>query len=231
MTHILGNGFHQRNEDEYEDDEYDDFEDEGLEGEEEDEQKKVEERKPSKEELEFLKLREKRKEMYRHKLKKQTAKVFGPSCQSQDSQRTSTNAKFGSFFGPSQPVIASRVLDESRSIRETQHIISKLPSSSRNERVPASASSEKKLSVHHPHPRLNEVKRKAQTLKDSRDYSFLLSDDADLPNNTEQQAAASRHVSAPKPGFSSFGRCSVNSSSIKEQDPCKQTIEIYLQWP
>lgn len=224
------NGFHQRNEDEYEEDDYDDYEDEGLEGEEEDEQKHEEERKPSKEELEFLKLREKRKEMYRKKLKQQSAKDFGHSFQSQDSQRTSTNAKFGSFFGPSQPVIASRVLDESRSIRETQHIISKPPSSSWNERVSASASSVKKLSEHHQRPKVNEVKRKAQTLKDSRDYSFLLSDDADLPDNNVPQAV-SRHVSAPKPGFSSFRRCSVNSGSIKEQDPYKQTIEIYLQWP
>ncbi|KAH0460183.1 hypothetical protein IEQ34_010846 [Dendrobium chrysotoxum] len=188
------NGFHQRIEDEYEED----YEDEGLDGEKEDEQKQEEERKPSKEELEFLKLREKRKEMYRQKLKKQSAKVFGHSIQTQDGQRTSTNAKFGSFFGPSQPVIASRVLDESRSIRETQHIISKPPSTSRNQRVSAFASSEKKSSEHHQPMKIIEVKRKAQTLKDMRDYSFLLSDDADLPDKKEPQPT-SHHVSAPKP--------------------------------
>ncbi|XP_020688889.1 protein SPT2 homolog [Dendrobium catenatum] len=201
MPQMLGhyrNEFHQRIEDEYEEDEYDDYEDEGLEGEKEDEQKQEEERKPSKEELEFLKLREKRKEIYRQKLKKQSAKDFGHSIQTQDGQRTSTNTKFGSFFGPSQPVIASRVLDESRSIRETQHIISKPSSSSGNQRVSAFASSERKLSEHHQPLKINEVKRKAQTLKDMRDYSFLLSDDADLPDNKELQPA-SRHVSAPKP--------------------------------
>ncbi|XP_020583679.1 protein SPT2 homolog [Phalaenopsis equestris] len=199
MTQMLRdyrNGFHRGHEDEYEDDEYDEYEDEGSEGEEEGEQKQEEERKPSKEELEFLKLREERKEMYRQKLKKQSAKDFGHSILSKTSERTLANTKFGSFFGPSQPVIASRVLDESRSIRETQHIISKPPSSSGNERVSVSASQEKKFSEHHHRPKVNEVKRKVQTLKDSRDYSFLLSDDADLPDNKAPQTTT-RHVSAP----------------------------------
>ncbi|KAL0927257.1 hypothetical protein M5K25_001420 [Dendrobium thyrsiflorum] len=164
----------------------------------EDEQKQEEERKQSKEELEFLKLREERKEMYRQKLKKQSDKVFGHSIQTQDGQRTSTNTKFGSFFGPSQPAIASRVLDESRTITESQHIISKPPSSSGNQRVSAFASSERKLYEHHQSLKINEVKKKAQTLKNMRDYSFLLSDDADFPDNKEPQPA-SCHVSAPKP--------------------------------
>lgn len=93
-----------------------------------------------------------------------------------------------------------------------------------NQRVSAFASSERKLSEHHQPLKINEVnlelasshfhffslssqlksllqvKRKAQTLKDMRDYSFLLSDDADLPDNKELQPA-SRHVSAPKPGM------------------------------
>ncbi|KAH0459959.1 hypothetical protein IEQ34_010622 [Dendrobium chrysotoxum] len=194
------NGLRQRIEDEYEEDEYDhDYEDEGLEGEKEDKEKQEEERKSGKEELEFLKLREKRKEMYRQKLKKQSAKVFGHSIQTQNGQSTPTNTKFGSFFGPSEPVIASRVLDESRSIRETQHIISKPPSSFGNQRVSSFASSsERKLSEHHQPLKINEVKRKAQTLKDMRDYSFLLSDDVDLPDNKESQPA-SCHISAPKP--------------------------------
>lgn len=37
--------------------------------------------------------------------------------------------RFGSFFGPSQPVIASRVIEESRSIRETKHVLTNMSSS------------------------------------------------------------------------------------------------------
>jgi len=33
-----------------------------------------------------------------------------------------------------------------------------------------------------------QVKKKAQTLKDMRDYSFLLSDDAEFPDSEEQPA-------------------------------------------
>lgn len=36
---------------------------------------------------------------------------------------------YGSFFGPSQPVIARRVLEESKSILETQHIHARTPNS------------------------------------------------------------------------------------------------------
>ena len=45
-----------------------------------------------------------------------------------------------------------------------------------------------------------QVKKKAQTLKDMRDYSFLLSDDADLPSSEKEQPST-RNVSAPKAGM------------------------------
>ncbi|KAG0455311.1 hypothetical protein HPP92_024276 [Vanilla planifolia] len=208
VTHL--EGFHQRHEveDEYED-EYDNYEEEGFEDEDDVEQEAEEEQKPSKEEMDFLKLREKLKEKFREKMRKQTAKTFGKSIQSQDRKRISANDNFGSFFGPSQPVIASRVIDESRSIRQTQHIISKPPcSSSGNGRASVSVSSERKSNEHHPPPKIDEVKRKAQALKDMRDYSFLLSDDADFPEQNGQQTvarnvsasqAALRNVSVPKP--------------------------------
>ena len=40
-----------------------------------------------------------------------------------------TSCRFGSFFGPSQPVIAPRVIEESRLIRENKHIVAKVSSS------------------------------------------------------------------------------------------------------
>ncbi|KAK8938178.1 hypothetical protein KSP40_PGU009356 [Platanthera guangdongensis] len=198
MQGHYGNGFSQNNE-EYEN-EYDDYEDDDIEDDADDDEDKVEEQQPNEEELEFLKVREKLKEKFRQKLKIQNAQYFCQSSQSQDKKRASTKNSFGSFFGPSQPVIASRILDESRSIRETQHVTSKAPNASSGHREGFSsvASSEKKNYEHHQRPKVNEVKMKAQALKDMRDYSFLFSDDTDLPDK-EPPPPASRHTSAPRP--------------------------------
>lgn len=43
-----------------------------------------------------------------------------------------------------------------------------------------------------------QVKKKVQTLKDMRDYSFLLSDDADFPDAKEERP---RNVSALNSGW------------------------------
>ena len=40
-----------------------------------------------------------------------------------------------------------------------------------------------------------QVKKKAQTLKDMRDYSFLLSDDAEFPDAKEKEPARNASVS------------------------------------
>lgn len=44
------------------------------------------------------------------------------------------------------------------------------------------------------------MKKKAQTLKDMRDYSFLLSDDADLPA-PEREKPPPRNASVSKSGM------------------------------
>ncbi|XP_020252888.1 hepatoma-derived growth factor-related protein 2 [Asparagus officinalis] len=179
-----------REEDEYEREDYDGYEDYASEEQEEEEDEEKEE-PPSQEQQEFLKLREELKERFRKKLKNETAGL-GHRSQSKDKRRTTPNDNFGSFFGPSQPVIASRVLEERRSIRDTQHIMSRIPNaSSGNAKSHAYTSSEKKTVVHKQQPRVvNEVKKKVQTLKDTRDYSFLLSDDADFPDTKEERPPA-----------------------------------------
>lgn len=73
----------------YGEDEYDDYEEEG--GEEEEEEEEEGERKPTKEEQDFLKLREQLKERFRRNSKKESAKVLGHTSRSQD--RTSANDK------------------------------------------------------------------------------------------------------------------------------------------
>ncbi|KAK1287470.1 hypothetical protein QJS10_CPB19g00579 [Acorus calamus] len=173
------NAMHRR-EDEY--DGYDDYEDE-EEGEEEDDyEEKEEERKPTKEELEYLSLRERLKEKFRQRMKKECSDSVGKLVQSKDKKRM-PNDNFGSFFGPSQPVIASRVLQESRSVLETQHLSTKVPGlSTKNKKVPVSTSGELSASAHNkPVKPVNQFKTKVEHLKDSRDYSFLLSDDVEPP--------------------------------------------------
>ena len=44
-----------------------------------------------------------------------------------------------------------------------------------------------------------QVKKKAEALKDNRDYSFLLSDDADIPSPPKEKPAA-RPASTQKSG-------------------------------
>ncbi|XP_054791621.1 uncharacterized protein LOC129297294 isoform X2 [Prosopis cineraria] len=89
---------------------------------------------------------------------------------------------YGSFFGPSQPVIAQRVIQESKSLLENQHLASRLSNPlhiNKNKNKVSNGGS--KSAVHNQLPKVSEVKLKAQKIKDTRDYSFLLSDDAELP--------------------------------------------------
>ncbi|KAB5547501.1 hypothetical protein DKX38_010907 [Salix brachista] len=126
---------------------------------------------------------------------------------------------YGSFFGPSQPVISQRVIQESKSIIENQHLalsvsnaqhtvssscgvllISGLLSFSdlqlQNKKSSSSTATGLKNRPHGLVPKVkNEVKTKVQKLKDTRDYSFLLTDDAELPAPTKELAP--RNVFAP----------------------------------
>ncbi|MQL83706.1 hypothetical protein Taro_016206 [Colocasia esculenta] len=81
-------------------DDYDEYE-EDEEDQEDEEKQEEEEEKPSKEVLDYLKLREKFKERIRQKIKKENAAVAAPS-HSTAKNGTTTDTKFGSFFGPSQ---------------------------------------------------------------------------------------------------------------------------------
>uniref|UniRef100_A0A1J3I899 Protein SPT2-like protein n=1 Tax=Noccaea caerulescens TaxID=107243 RepID=A0A1J3I899_NOCCA len=156
-----------------EQDEYE-YEDEEEEGEDEDE------RPPSKEEMEYLELRQKLKDSIRKNMGKGSANAQS----SQERRRKLPYNDFGSFFGPSRPVISSRVIQESKSLLENEIRTARTPSSSNQMKkrpVPTSNSSSKNASNEKRPKVVNEVRRKVQALKDTRDYSFLLSDDAELP--------------------------------------------------
>ncbi|KAF2283840.1 hypothetical protein GH714_016431 [Hevea brasiliensis] len=104
---------------------------------------------------------------------------------------------YGSFFGPSQPVIAQRVIQESKSLLENPHLAFRVSNSHHDKRTSSSTGTGSKNGVHQPLPKVrNELKTKVQKLKDTRDYSFLLSDDAELPAPPRQSVPQT--VTAPK---------------------------------
>ncbi|RVX23971.1 hypothetical protein CK203_000660 [Vitis vinifera] len=181
---------------------------------------------------------------------------------------------YGSFFGPSQPVIAQRVIQESKSLLETQHLASLVTNSHHNVKLEENASSSsvavrsldsclmlrkipeqslgnKKNSTstnagsrpreqgHRPKV-INELKVKAQKLKNTRDYSFLLSDDAEFPAprkeppprkapvpNSESRSVQLPQKSIPpksKPPLSNTGRQA--PSSREERKPVSMNGQI-----
>eukprot|EP00262_Sarcandra_glabra_P002536 TRINITY_DN1292_c0_g2_i2.p1 TRINITY_DN1292_c0_g2~~TRINITY_DN1292_c0_g2_i2.p1 ORF type:complete len:489 (-),score=115.95 TRINITY_DN1292_c0_g2_i2:459-1925(-) len=167
--------------DEYEEDEE---EQEDEEADYEEEEYEQEDPKSTKEQLEYLELRQRLKEAARQRIKKECSAAVG---RSDEKKRKLPYDNYGSFFGPSQPVIAQRVIEESRAIKETQHIAAKVSNSHSN--GPASSTVGRKSNVRdHPPKVLNEMKKKVQTLKDARDYSFLLSDDVELPVPAKEHA-------------------------------------------
>ncbi|KAH8503784.1 hypothetical protein H0E87_014872 [Populus deltoides] len=177
-----------REEDEY----YDEYEEEGEEQVEE-EYEEEEERKPTVEEVEYLELRERIKEQIRKKMRKESGSTLSKS---QEKKKLPSD-NYGSFFGPSQPVISQRVIQESKSILENQHLALRVPNAQHtNKKSSSSTAVGLKNRVHGLVPKVkNEVKTKVQKLKDTRDYSFLLTDDAELPAPTKEPAP--RNVSAP----------------------------------
>ncbi|KAI3816440.1 hypothetical protein L1987_16138 [Smallanthus sonchifolius] len=173
---------------EYDLDEYEDYEDDVGEyeeegGEYEEEEEEEEDWLPTQEEIEYLELRKKLKESIRKKMKKDPNSGL---ANSREKKNKMPYDNFGSFFGPSQPVIAQRVIQESKSLLENPHLAERI-SKAKNVQKKGGSST-----LVAPRPRPNgqqppkvnnsaRPKAKIQMLKNTRDYSFLLSDDAELP--------------------------------------------------
>lgn len=172
--------------DDYEDEQLDEYEEEG-----EEEYMVEEPRKPTKEEIEYLELRQKLKESIRKKMKKENSISVADSSVRKKQIR---HDNYGSFFGPSQPVIAQRVIQESKSLLENRHLVPK-PSNTpqTNKSTNKVSNGVLKPSAHNQPPKVNEKQVKAEKLKVTRDYSFLLSDDAELPAPSKEPP--SRNIS------------------------------------
>jgi protein SPT2 len=196
MARYNGEGY--ENLDEYEEDgeeqeEEGSGEEEYEEQEEEDEEEEEEAPHHTQEELEYLELRK----LLKEDIRKQRKKESGSSLENtKENTEKLAYSKFGSFFGPSQPVIAQRVIQESKSLLENQHLAAKVSRPNHDKhRSSTSTGAGSKVQAHGHRPKENEGKVSAQKLKEKRDYSFLLSDDAELPAPTKDPPP--QHVSVP----------------------------------
>ncbi|KAF9588335.1 hypothetical protein IFM89_008765 [Coptis chinensis] len=170
-------------------DEYEEYEDEQEE--EEGEEEFEEDPKPTKDELDYLALRQKLKENLRLQMKNENGASL---VNSQQRKKKIPNDNYGNFFGPSQPVIAQRVIQESKSFLENQHLAARISSSGHvSKKASYSTNTQTRPAVRDQPPKVHEAKLKAQKLKNNRDYSFLLSEDSELP--APRKEPAPRNVS------------------------------------
>ncbi|CAN7068357.1 unnamed protein product [Brassica oleracea var. botrytis] len=164
----------------------------------------------------FLEFRQRIKESIRNKT--QNGNDLAPTSDSMPRKRK-LPYEFGSFFGPSQPGIASRVLQESKPLLKDELLATKALDSIQTKNkssCPASALE------------ANELKRKAKELKESRDYSFLFSDDAELPVSIKEPPSSLK-APVPKSRPSSRGNHSRPGSSTKGQPHTKPGSAINSQ--
>ncbi|CAD6341468.1 unnamed protein product [Miscanthus lutarioriparius] len=210
------NGYHREVEDEYGDEYYDqdEYEEEGLGAGDE----YVEEEEPTEGQKEILELRERLKEQIRRKAKAAAACTAGRSSSSQIPQ---ARDKFGSFFGPSKPVISRRVIEERKSLKELHSTIAREPRPSGvHKDIPSSSKVQSKGNGHqHKQKIVNQVKRKVEALKDNRDYSFLLSDDADLSPSPKEKPAA-------RSSLTQRADREVMQSTVKSKAPTSQPARL-----
>nr|XP_009791047.1 PREDICTED: histone H3.v1-like isoform X4 [Nicotiana sylvestris] len=218
----------------YERDEYeelDEYEEEGEEQEEdeegEEEYEEEEPQQPPQELLEYLELRQRLKEDIRKQRKKELGSVNGRST---EIKKALPRDNYGSFFGPSQPVIPQRVIQESKLLLENPNLAAKV------------------LKSNHA------LKTKVQMLKSTRDYSFLLSDDAELPasikrffgdvedarlslppsskqslSNTRRKLLNDREVRKPIPGSSQMQPKLLTQKSVSVSKQSQLALDLRKQ--
>ncbi|KAK2662781.1 hypothetical protein Ddye_001355 [Dipteronia dyeriana] len=131
----------------------------------------------TKKEMEFLELRQRLKDYIRDELKKEHAGAASVCDNSQEKKKPFSN-NYGSFFGHSQPSIARRFLQESKTMVEVQQLAAKLMNSHHSKKNSHVSIASKANSG------LLQGKITAQMLKASRDYSSIFSDHAENLSST-----------------------------------------------
>ncbi|XP_066328197.1 uncharacterized protein [Miscanthus floridulus] len=161
---------------------------EEVEEEEEEEVEEEEEEAPVGQQ-EILTLREQLKEEIRRKNAAMATGARKPNLSSSKNQ-TMPPVKdgYGTFFGPSKPVLARRVIEEGCStiMKDLQNVPSKKDASLASKMRQGAVEKMQKLKF------VSEEKRKVDTLRKNRDYSCLFSDDADTQPPTKDHPESSR---------------------------------------
>ncbi|ONI27101.1 hypothetical protein PRUPE_1G068500 [Prunus persica] len=146
----------------------------------------------TKKELDFLQLRQQLKQRIRNNHAKEVVSVCDGSI---DKKNKLPCDNFGSFFGPSQHSIVQRLIEESKSLMpELKVLASRVLKNSQDKgkkslKIPASATTKS---------RSTDLKLKCKSIKESRDYSFLFSDNAEVPKASKEEPALGKD-SASKP--------------------------------
>ncbi|GER28862.1 SPT2 chromatin protein [Striga asiatica] len=185
--------------DEYEDwDEYEEDGDERVQEEVGEDEYEEETYQPTQEELDYLELRQKLKESIRNQMKKELGTA---DAGSRNRINGFSKDNYGTFFGPRYPSISQRVIQESKSLLENPDLAAKIMKSNRavmqNKSSVAKSVSSKSRDNHLPRV-TNGLKKKVEILKNTRDYSFLLSEDSEIP--AASKSLPPKTVSAPKTG-------------------------------
>ncbi|CAL4886217.1 unnamed protein product [Urochloa decumbens] len=145
---------------------------------------------------EILSLRERLKEEIRRKNAAMATGTCKASCSSYVNQTMMPPAKdgFGTFFGPSKPVLARRVIEEGCSsiMKERQNVPSR-----KGAQLVSKVQSGAVENLQKP-KFVSEEKRKVDALRENRDYSSLFSDDADTPQPTKAQPGNRPPLLVPK---------------------------------
>ncbi|KQK00670.1 neurofilament heavy polypeptide [Brachypodium distachyon] len=177
------------------------YEDEDEDQEEEEEE---EEEEPPVGQQEILSFREQLKANARRKYQANAG-----SCSS--SVQPPVNSTFGTFFGPSTPALAPRLIEAGCSsiMKDIQNV------PSRKVAVPPASKTKPDASAHQQKPKIvTQEKRKVDTLRENRDYSNLFSDDADTPPMKEEPEI--KPVVAPKSGVEVGGMKPTHSAGKKK---------------
>ncbi|CAB4292616.1 unnamed protein product [Prunus armeniaca] len=146
----------------------------------------------TKKELDFLQLRQQLKQCIRNNHAKEVVYVCDGSIEKKNKLPCDN---FGSFFGPSQHSIAQRLIEESKSLMpELKVLASRVLKNSQDKgkkslKIPASATTKS---------RSTDLKLKCKSIKESRDYSFLFSDNAEVAKASKEEPALGKD-SASKP--------------------------------
>ncbi|KAI5348441.1 hypothetical protein L3X38_001328 [Prunus dulcis] len=168
-------------------------------------------RSSTKKELDFLQLRQQLKQRIRNNHAEEVV-VSGRDGSIHEKNKMPCD-NFGSFFGPSHHAIAQRVIQESKALMPELKVLAS--------RVFRNSQDQGKRSLKIP----VDLKLKCKSIKESRDYSFLFSDDAEIPKSSKGEPALGKE-STPKPseernpGFGGIRRGSGRDLKIvRKQNP------------